>query len=264
MSSGRIWCKWGFLPGGAGGLRNQPRGPHHARGTREAPDRGGGGGDGPGDAESIFIDEGFTPQLIAEALPRDRPLTVITSSLTTAAGLAQSPEMTVLVLGGRVRGRTLAAVDQWASAMLDGFVIDLAFVGANGISREHGLATPDPAVADVKAHAMRAARRIVFAGVHTKFGASSFCRFGAVADLETIITDGKLPAAEAQRYSLLGPHVMRVCNARTTIRPPESTGGDSAGQSRPLRRFIVPSPVKRLVVALGAAAAKRAPTPSTC
>ena len=29
-----------------------------------------------GDAETIFIDEGFTPQLIAEALPTNRPLTV--------------------------------------------------------------------------------------------------------------------------------------------------------------------------------------------
>ena len=34
-----------------------------------------------GDAETVYIDEGFTPQLIAEALPRDRPLTVVTASL---------------------------------------------------------------------------------------------------------------------------------------------------------------------------------------
>jgi DeoR/GlpR family transcriptional regulator of sugar metabolism len=94
--------------------------------------------------------------------------------------------------------------------MLAGFVLDLAFVGANGISREHGLTTPDPAVADVKAQVVRVARRLVFAGVHTKFGASSFCRFAEVADLETIITDHALPATEAHRYSLLGPHVIRV------------------------------------------------------
>jgi DeoR family transcriptional regulator, fructose operon transcriptional repressor len=37
-----------------------------------------------GDAETIFIDEGFTPQLIAEALPTDRPLTLVTASLNTA------------------------------------------------------------------------------------------------------------------------------------------------------------------------------------
>jgi DeoR family transcriptional regulator, fructose operon transcriptional repressor len=163
-----------------------------------------------GDAETVFIDEGFTPQLIAEALPADRTLTVVTASLGTAALLANSPTTTVLLLGGRVRGRTLATVDHWATRMLAEFVIDLAFVGANGISREHGLTTPDPAVADVKAQVIRASRRRVFAGVHTKFGVSSFCRFAEVVDFETIVTDTALPASEAHRYSLLGPVVLRV------------------------------------------------------
>jgi DeoR family transcriptional regulator, fructose operon transcriptional repressor len=163
-----------------------------------------------GDAESIFIDEGFGPQLIAEALPTDRSLTVVTASLSTAAVLAASTSTTVLLLGGRVRGRTLATVDHWATAMLDEFVIDLAFVGANGISREHGLTTPDPAVADVKAHVMRVSRRRIFAGVHTKFGAISFCRFAEVADFEAIVTDSALPPSEAHRYSMLGPHVIRA------------------------------------------------------
>ncbi len=160
-----------------------------------------------GDAETIFIDEGFTPQLIAEALPGDRPLTVVTAALGTAAVLADSA---VLLLGGRVRGRTLATVDHWATRMLAGFVIDLAYVGANGISREHGLTTPDPAVADVKAQVMRVARRRVFVGVHTKFGVSSFCRFAEVADFEAIVTDTALPASEAHRYTLLGPQVIRA------------------------------------------------------
>jgi len=61
-------------------------------------------------------------------------------------------------------------------------------VGANGISREHGLTTPDPAVADVKAQVVRVSRRRIFSGVHTKFGASSFCRFAEIADFEAIIT----------------------------------------------------------------------------
>src|SRR6185312_1451211 len=80
-----------------------------------------------GDAETIFIDEGFTPQLIAEALPTDRPLTVVTASLSTAASLATANSITVLLLGGRVRGRTLATVDHWATRMLARFVIDLAY-----------------------------------------------------------------------------------------------------------------------------------------
>jgi hypothetical protein len=38
----------------------------------------------------------------------------------------------------------------------------------------------------------------------------SFCRFAGVGDFEAIVTDTGLPSAEAQRYSLLGPNVIRV------------------------------------------------------
>ncbi|MFZ3556694.1 MULTISPECIES: DeoR/GlpR family DNA-binding transcription regulator [unclassified Streptomyces] len=163
-----------------------------------------------GDAETVFVDEGFTPQLIAEALPRERPLTVVTASLATAGALAENDNTTVILLGGRVRAGTLATVDHWTSKMLAGFVVDLAFIGANGISRDHGLTTPDPAVSEVKSQAIRAARRTVFAGVHTKFGAVSFCRFAPVGALEAIVTSTQLPASEAHRYSLMGPQVIRV------------------------------------------------------
>ncbi|MFF2141669.1 DeoR/GlpR family DNA-binding transcription regulator [Kitasatospora sp. NPDC058190] len=163
-----------------------------------------------GEAETVFIDEGYTPQLLASLLPTDRPLTVVTASLTTAAAVAECNNLTVLLLGGRVRSRTLATVGSWTCTMLSGFVIDLAFIGANGISREMGLTTPDPVVADVKTKALQVSRRRVFMGVHTKFGASSFCRFAEVGDFEAIVTDTGLPAVEAQRYALLGPKVIRV------------------------------------------------------
>lgn len=162
------------------------------------------------DSETVFIDEGYTPQLIAAALPADRALTVITASLAAAGALADRPGVTTLLLGGRVRGSTLATVDHWAARMLSGFVIDLAYVGANGISRDHGLTTPDPAVSEVKRLALRNSRRKVFAGVSHKFGAVCFSRFAEVCDFEAIVTDTGLPQSQARRYGLLGPRVLRV------------------------------------------------------
>jgi DeoR family fructose operon transcriptional repressor len=58
--------------------------------------------------------------------------------------------VTVLTVGGRIRGRTLATVDQWALRVLDETFVDIAFVGTNGISIERGLSTPDVAEAAVK------------------------------------------------------------------------------------------------------------------
>jgi len=166
------------------------------------------------EAESVYIDEGITPKFVAEAVahalqPGDT-LTVVTSSLLTAGVLAESPGVTVVVLGGRLRGLTMGTVGHWATGMLQELVIDLAFLGANGISRQHGLTTPDPAVAAVKAAVVESARRRIFVGVHTKFGVASFCRFAQVSDMEALITDTGVSASDAHRYSVLGPEVVRA------------------------------------------------------
>jgi DeoR family fructose operon transcriptional repressor len=164
-----------------------------------------------GDAQTIFLDEGYTPVLIAEAIAELRqPLTVVTASLANAIAIAKAPHHSVLSLGGRVRGRTLATVDHWATAMLAPLNLDLAIIGANGITLDSGLTTPDPAVAEVKRTAVAVSRRRIFVGIHTKFGVTSFCSFARVQDFELLITEEALPLRQAQRFAALGPHVERV------------------------------------------------------
>lgn len=160
-------------------------------------------------AETVYLDEGFTPRLIAERLAEE-DLTVVTSSLLAAEALAHSRTVTVLLLGGRMRGRTLATVDHWAVDMLRGLVIDVAFLGTNGISLEHGLTTPDPAVAAVKSAAVAVARRPILVAAHSKFGESSFCRFAKVSDFESIVTGSELPQGDARRFEALGPVIVRA------------------------------------------------------
>jgi DeoR family fructose operon transcriptional repressor len=53
-------------------------------------------------------------------------------------------------------------------------------------------------------------RRRIFVGLHTKFGASSFCRFAEITDFEVLVTDTGLSANEARRYSVIGPQVVRA------------------------------------------------------
>jgi DeoR/GlpR family transcriptional regulator of sugar metabolism len=161
------------------------------------------------EADTVFVDEGYLPQLLAHSLPPERSLTVVTASLPVAALLATRANYTVLLLGGLVRGRTLATVEHWATRMLAEFIIDLAYVGANGISLADGLTTPDPRVAEVKAAVVRSARRKIFIGTYEKFGTSSFCRFAHVSDLDMIVTDSRFSAGMARQYTALGPDVIR-------------------------------------------------------
>jgi len=163
------------------------------------------------DAATLYVDEGFTPGLVAEELLKLKPkLTVVTPSLAVAGMLAPAELLSVILLGGRVRGGSLATVDHWAIDMLSNLVIDLAILGTNGISRDRGLTTPDPAVSAVKHKAVKVSRRRILVAVHTKFGINSFCRFAEVADFETLVTDVGLSTHDAHRYTAMGPAVVRA------------------------------------------------------
>jgi|SRR4051794_23504538 DeoR family fructose operon transcriptional repressor len=161
-------------------------------------------------AESIYIDEGYLPQLVAEQLKPARPVTVVTSSLATATALVNRENIEVLCIGGRVRAQTLGVVDHWAVAMIESMVLDLAFMGANGVTLEHGMTVPDSAVAAVKIAAIRASRRRIFIADSTKFGADSFAKFADVTDFERIVTDNTLPVDYAAQLHARGVELTRA------------------------------------------------------
>ncbi|MFI2209560.1 DeoR/GlpR family DNA-binding transcription regulator [Streptomyces sp. NPDC020141] len=163
-----------------------------------------------GEAGTVFVDEGLTGQLIARALPRDRDLTVVTPSLPAVHALRDAGRITVLLLGGPVRHTTLATGGREAARMLGGFVTDLAYLGADGVSRDSGLTVFDPASAALKAEAVSLSRRRVLTVAHMAFGGVGPCRFAGVRDVESIVTTAGLPSVEAQRYALLGPRVLAV------------------------------------------------------
>jgi DeoR family fructose operon transcriptional repressor len=157
---------------------------------------------------AIIIDAGTTTGRLAEAIPLDRELTVVVNSPPLATALATRPNLTVIALGGRVRGRTLATVDDFALQLLGQVYVDVAFMATNGLTIERGLTTPDPAEAAVKRSMMAAARRTVLLADHTKVGNDYFARFGALADIDVLITDAGLNDSVADDIRQAGPRVV--------------------------------------------------------
>lgn len=161
--------------------------------------------------DSLFIDEGSTALAFAERLQAGgRPLTIVTHSLAVAGVLAARPETDLIMLGGRVRSASMATIGHQAIAMLAELTVDASVLSASGISLERGLSTTDSATADLKRVAMRAGRRRIFVGDHTKFGISSFCRYAGVEEFDTLITDNRLPSTLASRYKAAGCTVIRA------------------------------------------------------
>jgi len=162
------------------------------------------------DEGSILLDAGTTTARLAEALPHDRELVVLTNGLPIAMSLSTWPNLTVLLVGGRVRGRTLAAVDAWALHALADSYVDVAFMGTNGISTTRGLTTPDTTEAAAKRAMISAARRCVLLADHTKVGNDCLARFASLDDIDVIITDSGIDPDDAEDLRAGGPKVVIV------------------------------------------------------
>jgi DeoR family transcriptional regulator, fructose operon transcriptional repressor len=162
------------------------------------------------DGGSIILDAGTTTVRLAELLPTDRELTVVTHSIPVASILVSRPNLTLHLLGGVVRGRTLAAVGDWTKAQVAEVYADVAFMGTNSISVERGLTTPDTVEASVKRALMDAARRTVVLADHTKFGREDFARVAPLADVDTVITGVELDVELAEDIENAGPRVVVV------------------------------------------------------
>jgi DeoR family fructose operon transcriptional repressor len=145
---------------------------------------------------SVLIDAGSTTARLADRFPDDHELTVFTNTLPIALTLVNRRRLTVFTLGGRLRPVTLAEVDDWAARSLAEINVDVAFLGTNALSVEHGLTTPAPAEAAIKRRMLGSARRRILLADHSKVGGVSLCKYGDLSDIDLLITDTGLGSDE--------------------------------------------------------------------
>ncbi len=160
---------------------------------------------------AVLIDAGSTTAALAANLPHGTSLVAITNALPIALALTTNPQMTVHMLGGRIRKATMASVDAWALRDLEEVRADVAFVGTNAFSLDHGLSTPDAAEATVKRAMIEAARLTVLLADHTKFGREAVFKYADLDMIDVLITDDGLTATDAKSLEVdAGVEVVRV------------------------------------------------------
>ncbi len=159
---------------------------------------------------SILLDSGTTTVAIAALLPRDKRFTVVTNSIAIAARLSDRAGIEFMMLGGRVRNRTGAAVGQWTTDALHDMAVDVAFVGTNGFSVERGFTTPDQAESAAKRAMVTAARRVIVVSDSTKAGQVHMHRFADTSEVAMLVTDSGLDDETTEEFDAAGVEVVRA------------------------------------------------------
>lgn len=159
----------------------------------------------PGDGGTVAIDAGSTTARLVDLLPTDLRLTAFTHGVPIAARLATFPFLDLHLLPGRVRPKTQAAVGSQTVLALQRVQVDVAFLGTNGISVDHGFSTPDPEEAAVKRALVAAARNVVVVADSTKFGRDTTVSFAALDEVDIVVTDaanGAVPHDVLAEYGI--------------------------------------------------------------
>jgi DeoR family fructose operon transcriptional repressor len=157
---------------------------------------------------TVIMDAGTTTILLAELLPPDHQLTLLTHAVPLAARLADLPNVELHLLPGRVRRNTQAAVGVETVAALSKIRADVAFMGTNGISVDHGLSTPDHAEAATKAAIVASAQRVVVLADSSKVGEERAVRFATLAELDVLVTDDGIDPEQVEAFENAGLQVV--------------------------------------------------------
>jgi DeoR family fructose operon transcriptional repressor len=141
------------------------------------------------DHGSVIIDSGTTGQRLAEVFPVDRDVHVVTNSLLTALTLSRRGLTELTVLGGAVRTKRHAMVDDTAREELQNMAVDVLFISCDGLSFQHGLTTPYREERTVKRAMIESARKVVAMVDHSKFGNVQMFSFATFDEIDVLVTD---------------------------------------------------------------------------
>ena len=155
---------------------------------------------------TVLIDAGTTTARLCGLLP-DWVGLVVTNSVPAAGVLSEHEGRSVWLLGGQVRGLTQSVVGPSALEMLGRLRVDVAFLGTNGFSVEHGVSTPDPTEAAVKRAMVACARQVVVLTDSSKMGVDHLVQFASLDDVDTLVTDAGLPEGGLAELRAVGLHV---------------------------------------------------------
>jgi len=157
--------------------------------------------------ETVYLDSGTTCAFLAEEI-RHMDLRVVTNSLDVLNVLAEERSISLFMVGGSYRIGAGSFIGSWATGNLASVQLDHAFIGATDVALDGRCASQNSVEGEVKAAAIRNARRATILADRSKINAGAFSIFAGPGDYQMLITDADAPTRSALEQT--GIHVIGV------------------------------------------------------
>ena len=117
------------------------------------------------------------------------PLTVVTNALNIATELTVRNQIRIVVTGGVARAQSYELTGPFAESVLEEVIIDVAFLGVEGLHPDTGAAAAYEDEARVNHMIASRAKKVVVVADSSKFDKRSFAAIKPFSEIDVIITD---------------------------------------------------------------------------
>ncbi len=156
----------------------------------------------------VGITGGTTTMEIARALALREGLTVVTNALDIGYELARRPNIRLVLTGGVCRPSSFELSGPIAESTLEGYHLDIAFVGVDGIDAVAGCTTHDDVEANANKALVSRAQRVVVVADHSKIGRIAFASICSLAAVDVLVTDDGADPRAIEHLEAEGLHVV--------------------------------------------------------
>jgi len=130
----------------------------------------------------------YLTQILDESNIKD--LTIVTNSITTAWGVInQKKRFKLIHSGGIVREGSFECIGSHALSLFENIIVDVYFMGVNGIDLNKGITNYDAEERDVAITILKNAKKVIVLADSSKFGVIMPYKICDLGDVDIIITD---------------------------------------------------------------------------
>ncbi|QNQ10051.1 DeoR/GlpR family DNA-binding transcription regulator [Sphingomonas alpina] len=158
--------------------------------------------------QTLFIDSGSTNLMLADILPGDLALTVVTNSVSIATTLFRRPGISLVLIGGHVDPDIDGAVGAQAIDQIRLFRPDLSIIGVCALDPSYGAAAFDPRDADFKRAAVGSANRVAMLSTAEKLGTTAPHRIMPVKSIDHLIVEYGSPGDICAAFAAQGTTII--------------------------------------------------------
>jgi DeoR family transcriptional regulator, fructose operon transcriptional repressor len=170
------------------------------------------------DGDAVLLDGGTTTLEVARLLV-GRSLQIVTNSLPIAQLFANRAEMDLIMLGGYVYPKTGVALGPFTVRMMEDVHVQQTLMSVGGVTAK-GLFNSNLLLVETERKMMSCADEVVVLADHTKIGRQALAFLCELSQIDTLIVDDALTAAQRTLIDQADAHLI-LAGAPGNGRPAE-------------------------------------------